>query len=63
MIKRDKNYVNLSLSSSQNLPALRDPVLRFLDKLNDLRALKAMMHRKHFKEIIAKFISVICMRD
>ena len=48
---------------SDALLRLRDPVSKFIEKLNDMRNLKNLMMKKHTKEAIANFLSVICPRD
>ncbi|CDW78932.1 UNKNOWN [Stylonychia lemnae] len=42
---------------------LRDPVNKYIERLSDMRLLKNMMIRKHTKESIANFLSVLCPRD
>jgi hypothetical protein len=42
---------------------MREPTLRFLEKLSDLRSLKNLIVRKHMKDTINNFLAVVCPRD
>ena len=42
---------------------MRDPVVKFLEKLAEFRSMKSHMDRRNYKEVIAKFLSVICQKD
>jgi hypothetical protein len=48
---------------SEVLARTRDPTLKFLERLSELRALKHNMERRKCKETITKFLSVVCPRD
>eukprot|EP00347_Sterkiella_histriomuscorum_P004756 403359225 len=42
---------------------LRDPTVKFLERLQEYRALKNLMIRKHTKDVINNFLAVLCIRD
>ena len=48
---------------SEVLQRLRDPTLKFLERVHELRSMKRDMDKKNYKEVIAKFLSVICQKD
>jgi hypothetical protein len=42
---------------------IRDPIAKVLDRINDLRNLKTQILKKHTKEVVENFLSVVCIRD
>ena len=42
---------------------LKEPVIKFIEKLTEFRSMKSHMERRNYKEVIAKFLSVICQKD
>ena len=42
---------------------LRDPTVKFLERLAELRLMRAFMEKKHMKDAVSRFLSVVCERD
>lgn len=58
--KRAELSMPLLVFISEVLQRLKDPTLKFLDRLSELRMLKQTMDRRNTKNAIQQFLSVIC---
>ena len=48
---------------SEALQRLKEPTIKFIERLAHLRSLKSFMDKRHVKDVISKFLSVTCQRD